>query len=68
MVVSELYAATDGIGYALIGAQQSFDLPAMWAWIVLLGVLGNTGNAILAAATRRVLALHGQPDDSEAKR
>ena len=68
MVVSELYAATDGIGYALIGAQQSFDLPAMWAWIVLLAVLGNAGNAALAAATRRVLARHGRTDHPEAKR
>jgi len=68
MVVSELYAATDGIGHALISAQQSFDLPAMWAWIVLLAVLGNAGNAALATATRRVLARHGHPEHQELQR
>lgn len=59
MVVSELYAATDGIGYALLAAQQAFDAPAMWAWIVLLAVAGNTGNAALGGITRIVLARHG---------
>jgi len=68
MVVSELYAATDGIGHALISAQQSFDVPAMWAWIVLLAVLGNAGNAALATATRRVLARHGHPEPQELQR
>ena len=62
MVVSELYAATDGIGHALLAAQQSFDAPALWAWIVLLAVLANTGTAALNTAARRVLACHGQPD------
>ncbi|PXY31003.1 ABC transporter permease [Prauserella muralis] len=55
MVVSEMVGATDGIGYQLIFAQQRFDFPAMWAWIVLLGVLGYGLNALLLAVERRML-------------
>lgn len=55
MVVSEMVGVTDGVGYELIFAQQRFDFPAMWAWIVLLGVLGYGLNAALLAVERRML-------------
>jgi ABC-type nitrate/sulfonate/bicarbonate transport system permease component len=56
MVISELVAAYNGIGYAMAAAQRQFELPSMWAWIVLLGILGYGFNAILLAVERRVLA------------
>lgn len=56
MVVSELVGALNGIGYALLYAQRQYDLPAMWAWIVLLGILGYLFNAALLMAERRLLA------------
>ncbi|WP_199431374.1 ABC transporter permease [Qaidamihabitans albus] len=56
MVVSEMVGATDGIGYELIFAQQRFDFPAMWSWIVLLGVLGYGLNALLLVVERRMLS------------
>jgi ABC-type nitrate/sulfonate/bicarbonate transport system permease component len=58
MVVSELVGGTDGIGYLLSSAKESFELPDMWAVIVLLGVLGYTANALLILVERRVLAWH----------
>jgi ABC-type nitrate/sulfonate/bicarbonate transport system permease component len=55
MVVSELVGSLNGIGHQLINAQRGFDFPIMWAWIVLLGVLGYGLNALLLVVERRVL-------------
>ncbi|WP_410595120.1 ABC transporter permease [Amycolatopsis sp. lyj-23] len=56
MVVSELVGAYNGIGRSLLNAQQDFDFPTMWSWLVLLGILGYVFNTIFLAAERRVLA------------
>lgn len=58
MVFSELVGSTDGIGFRLINAQGSFLLPEMWAWIVLVSVLGYVLNFGLSQAERRALAWH----------
>ncbi len=56
MVISEFPGYTLGMGRALIDAQLDFNLPAMWAWIVLLGILGYLFNSVFLAVERRVLA------------
>jgi ABC-type nitrate/sulfonate/bicarbonate transport system permease component len=58
MVFSELVGSTSGIGFRLNNAQGSFLLPEMWAWIVLVSVLGYLLNFVLARAERRALAWH----------
>ncbi|RKS68939.1 ABC-type nitrate/sulfonate/bicarbonate transport system permease component [Actinomadura pelletieri DSM 43383] len=58
MVVSELVGGTAGIGSELIGAQRTFELPRMWAGIVMLGVLGCLFNAVFVLLERRLLAWH----------
>jgi len=58
MVISELVGSTDGIGFSLLAAQREFDTVAMWAWIIMLGVLGLVLNATLLATERRVLGWH----------
>lgn len=58
MVISELVGATNGLGYQLTIAQGEFDLPKMWAVVVLLGVIGYLVNAALMAVERRTLAWH----------
>ncbi|MFI6508164.1 ABC transporter permease [Streptosporangium sp. NPDC050855] len=58
MVLSELIGSTVGIGSLLIGAQRSFELPEMWAGIVILGVLGYLLNAVFVAVERRLLRWH----------
>jgi ABC-type nitrate/sulfonate/bicarbonate transport system permease component len=55
MVVSEMVGVTNGIGYQLRYAQDRFSFIEMWAWIVLLGVLGYVFNTVLLAVERRVL-------------
>jgi ABC-type nitrate/sulfonate/bicarbonate transport system permease component len=58
MVVSELVAATNGIGYQLINAQHLFLMTDMWAGIVLLAALGYLLNVIFETVERRVLRWH----------
>jgi ABC-type nitrate/sulfonate/bicarbonate transport system permease component len=55
MVVSELFGRTSGLGYQLIFAQRQFDFTIMWAWIVLLGILGYGLNAALLIVERQML-------------
>ncbi|MCF6467088.1 ABC transporter permease [Nonomuraea sp. MG754425] len=59
MVFSELLpGTTNGIGFQLTDAYATFDLPAMWAGIVLLGVLGYLLNEVFLIVERRVLGWH----------
>lgn len=55
MVISELLAATDGIGFRLTQAATSFQYVELWAGIVVLGLLGITLNAGLSLLESRVL-------------
>jgi ABC-type nitrate/sulfonate/bicarbonate transport system permease component len=59
MVVSEMVGTTSGIGYQLNYARTQFDFTTMWAWIVLLGIIGYGLNLALLAVERR--ALRWQP-------
>ena len=58
MVISEMVASTNGIGFFVLQSQRSFAIPEMWSGIVLLGILGYVLNLIFAAVERRVLAWH----------
>jgi ABC-type nitrate/sulfonate/bicarbonate transport system permease component len=62
MVVSEMVGTTSGIGAQLRLAQTGFDYLTMWAWIVLLGIIGYVLNIALLAVERR--ALRWQPTRS----
>lgn len=58
MVISELIGSTSGIGSFLIGAQRDFEIPSMWAGIVVLGVLGFLFNTVFLLVERRLLGWH----------
>ncbi|GAA3739434.1 ABC transporter permease [Plantactinospora mayteni] len=58
MVVTELYAATNGVGFVTLSARNSFDVPQMWAGTVLLGLLGVALSALFLVLQRRVLRWH----------
>jgi ABC-type nitrate/sulfonate/bicarbonate transport system permease component len=58
MVISEMVATLDGVGFTIVQAQRSFRILDMWAGILLLGLLGFTLNAGLTALERRVLRWH----------
>ena len=58
MVISEMVASTNGIGFFVLQSQRSFAIPEMWAGILLLGLLGYALNLIFMLVERRVLAWH----------
>ena len=58
MVVSELVAATNGIGYRILDAQIMLLLPDLWCGIVLLALIGFGLNAIFERVEQRVLYWH----------
>jgi len=58
MVISEMVASTNGIGYFVLQSQRSFDMPEMWSGILLLGLLGYGLNAVFMIVERRILRWH----------
>ena len=58
MVISEMVASTNGIGFFVLQSQRSFAIPEMWSGILLLGLLGYLLNLIFLLVERRVLAWH----------
>ena len=58
MVISEMVASTNGLGYFVLQAQRTFRLDDMWAGILMLGIVGFSLNALFVAAERRVLVWH----------
>lgn len=55
MVIAELMGGGEGIGEDLVDAQRTFQLPAMWGFIVILGVLGYLLNTLFLVVERRSL-------------
>jgi ABC-type nitrate/sulfonate/bicarbonate transport system permease component len=58
MVISEMVASSNGIGYFVLQSQRSFAIPEMWSGIILLGLLGYLFNAVFLLVERRVLRWH----------
>jgi ABC-type nitrate/sulfonate/bicarbonate transport system permease component len=58
MVVSEMVAATSGIGFLTLTAQQSLAVPEMWSGMILLGLLGAVINYVFVVCERRLLRWH----------
>jgi ABC-type nitrate/sulfonate/bicarbonate transport system permease component len=55
MVISELVAATNGVGFRILQAQRQFKMVELWAGLVVLGAIGAALNGVLALIERRVL-------------
>lgn len=58
MVISEMVATVNGVGFELVQAQRSFRTLDVWAGIVLLGIIGYALNAVLAAIEGHALRWH----------
>ena len=56
MVISEMFAANNGLGFTIIQFQRTFAIPEMWTGIILLGVLGVVLATVFRLAERRILA------------
>lgn len=55
MVISEMFAASNGLGFSIIQFQRSFAVTEMWTGILLLGILGFVLAALMQLFERRVL-------------
>jgi ABC-type nitrate/sulfonate/bicarbonate transport system permease component len=58
MVVSEMVAASSGIGYFILSAERGFQIQEMFAGVMTLAVLGYILNRLFLAIESRVLAWH----------
>jgi len=58
MVISELEASTNGIGFFVLQSQRSFAIPEMWSGILLLGILGYLANAAFSVVEGIALRWH----------
>jgi ABC-type nitrate/sulfonate/bicarbonate transport system permease component len=58
MVVSEMVASSNGVGYFVLESQRRFAISDMWAGIILLGIIGYVANFLFVRAERRVLRWH----------
>jgi ABC-type nitrate/sulfonate/bicarbonate transport system permease component len=55
MVISEMFAASEGLGFAIIQFQRTFAIPEMWSGTILLGLLGFSLAVLFRFVERRVL-------------
>lgn len=62
-VLSEMLAGQGGLGFLILDMQRSFLVRQMYAWLVILAVLGLALNALFLMAERR--ALHWQRRGSD---
>jgi ABC-type nitrate/sulfonate/bicarbonate transport system permease component len=58
MIISEMVASTNGIGYTVVEAQRTFAIPEMWAGLLVVGLFGNLATIAFTRVERRVLRWH----------
>jgi ABC-type nitrate/sulfonate/bicarbonate transport system permease component len=56
MVISEMFAANNGLGFSIVQFQRSFALPEMWSGIILLGLVGVALSLVFRAVERPAMA------------
>lgn len=59
VVVAEMMAGSGGIGYLIIDLQRSFRIVDMYAWVVILAVLGYALNEVFVRIERRAIRWSG---------
>ncbi|MGP4007019.1 ABC transporter permease [Streptomyces sp. 4N124] len=60
MVISEMFASSNGLGFTIVQFQRSFAIPEMWSGVLLLGLLGFLLSLFFRFAENRALAwYHG---------
>lgn len=58
MVSSEMFSATEGIGFYLTMSQKTFAISETWAATILLGLIGYLANLAVRLLEYRLLAWH----------
>jgi ABC-type nitrate/sulfonate/bicarbonate transport system permease component len=56
VILAEMLINSKGIGYLILDMQRSFRVPEMYAWIVILGLLGLLLNAVFEWIEGRLVA------------
>lgn len=56
MVISEMFAASNGLGFTTVQFQRSFAIPEMWTGIILLGLIGVALAMVFRIVEQRVLS------------
>jgi ABC-type nitrate/sulfonate/bicarbonate transport system permease component len=60
MVISELKAASQGVGFTVREFQTGFQIPEMWSGVLLLGIIGVVLSVLFRLVERQVLGwYHG---------
>jgi ABC-type nitrate/sulfonate/bicarbonate transport system permease component len=60
MVISEMFAASSGLGFTVVQFQRGFEIPEMWSGVLLLGLLGVLLSLLFRMVEHRVLGwYHG---------
>lgn len=54
LIAAEMIGANKGLGFQVMNAQYNFQVPLMWAAIILLAALGLAANGLLLALQRRL--------------
>ncbi|CNE87646.1 binding-protein-dependent transport systems inner membrane component [Mycobacterium tuberculosis] len=60
VIVTEMVVSAEGVGAFARAAQYSFDLPAMWTAILLMGLVGYVLNKLFEVVEKRILRWHLQ--------
>lgn len=58
MVISEMFAASNGLGFKILQFQQRFSIPDMWGGIVVLGLLGISLAGIFRLVESTIMKWH----------
>jgi len=59
VVVAEMLAGENGVGFLILEMQRSFQIQKMYAWLVVLAALGLALNTVFEWAERRLLPWRG---------
>ncbi|OLB64217.1 MAG: nitrate ABC transporter permease, partial [Actinobacteria bacterium 13_2_20CM_2_72_6] len=63
MVISEMFAASSGLGFTVVQFQRGYDIPEMWSGVLLLGLIGVLLSLAFRLVDTRVLRwYHGERD------
>lgn len=57
-VLAEFIGATQGLGFVIVRASRQFDVPTMFAGIIIIAAVVMTMNALLRAVENRLLPWH----------
>jgi hypothetical protein len=67
MVISELFAAQNGLGFTVMQFSRGFQIPEMWSGVFLLGLIGVAlAGAYRLVELRLLRWYHGQRETRRA--